>query len=1317
MEAPVSSASDAAPSREPEERSGHRGSGARRQLSWLLSGIFLFIAATVAAFLQPPNPDPYALRHGLWSWFASPIERNAPWRVPSVGSNSERVFFVNDRRGWAVCASGTILSTSDGGQHWTAQSSGTTQSLNSVHFADSIHGWTVGDSGTILSTGDGGQHWTAQSSGTTQGLMSTYFTDSTHGWAVGIKGTILSTTDGGQHWTAQSSSTTQSFNSVHFADSSHGWAVGASGTILSTSDGGQHWTAQSSGTTQSLFDAHFADATNGWTVGNNGTILSTIDGGQHWTAQGSGTTQNLTSVHFADSSHGWAVGTSGTILSTIDGGQHWTAQNSSTTQTLISVQFTNSTHGWVVSFSGMICSTSDGGQHWTVQSSGMTHILNSVQFADSTHGWAVGSSGTILSTSDGGQYWTSQSSGTTQSLFDAHFADATKGWTVGNNGTILSTSDGGQHWTAQSSGTTQSLNSAHFADSIHGWAVGDSGTILSTIDGGQHWTAQSSGTTQGLMSTYFADSTHGWVVGWSGTILSTSDGGQHWTAQSSGTTQGLYSVQFADSIHGWAVGASGTILSTGDGGQHWTSQSSGTKQRLLDAHFADSTDGWTVGTSGTILSTSNGGHQWTAHGSGTTQDLNSVHFADSIHGWTVGDSGTILSTGDGGQRWINQIAPPTRYPAPWYYAAIVASLFLCWPSFAPVVLTPPVGAANRQITDNPIGPGDFDALGLGEIALGLSQFFRNWDTRPPLTVAVLGDWGQGKSSLMRLLAADLKKNGVSPVWFNAWHYQQEDHLLAYLMEAIRKQAVPRLMTLEGLRFRARLLGIRSARGRWTLGMLVVVAAFCAGVSIFHPEAAHNLTEWLGQLAEFREKQQPGAVRTIFDFLGQLTGHSVALAIRVGPFLLLAAQIWKSLNAFSVKPAAMIKEASSAASINDLSAKTSLRGEFARQFADAVKALEPYRLVIFIDDLDRCNPASVTQILEAVNFLVTAGECFVVLGLAIDKVEASVGLSFKDIADELGAGDDGKRTRKEYAQQYLRKLINLEVRVPIPTKEQREVLLTEGGPEAKPRPQSYADRLSRFLSRAKPLGWVAATIFFALGAFWLGRGWNLGSAPASAVPAEQISNPIPPPGTVGPTIGPGLSNPPPKESSEAGVFVPGQDEIHRVTWLPVVTGFLFLCFSVWVVTRRPIEIIRDSDDFNDALKLWEPVIGHQFQTPRELKRFVNRVRYVAMRWRRPVSRKTLGEGAIDWVGRLVARLRHRAPVVALDTDAAKSTDEDFEASVVAMAAVDGLGGETFLARAGDSDLPPLVKISREHVDRFGGLDWERYREITAEMKAN
>ena len=74
--------------------------------------------------------------------------------------------------------------------------------------------------------------------------------------------------------------------------------------------------------------------------------------------------------------------------------------------------------------------------------------------------------------------------------------------------------------------------------------------------------------------------------------------------------------------------------------------------------------------------------------------------------------------------------------------------------------------------------------------MGLSRFLRNENTIPPLTVAVTGPWGTGKSSLMNLAKADLEEYGFRPVWFNAWHHQKEEHLLASLLQNIKLQAIP-----------------------------------------------------------------------------------------------------------------------------------------------------------------------------------------------------------------------------------------------------------------------------------------------------------------------------------------------------------------------------------------------------------------------------------------------------------------------------------------------------------------------------------------------
>src|SRR5215211_4895648 len=111
----------------------------------------------------------------------------------------------------------------------------------------------VGDYGTIVRTTDGGNNWTIQSSGTTQTLWAVSFTDSSNGTAVGEGGTILRTTDGGNTWGSHASGTTLQLRGVSFTDPTNGTSVGEGGTILRTTDGGNSWLPQSSGTLNNLF--------------------------------------------------------------------------------------------------------------------------------------------------------------------------------------------------------------------------------------------------------------------------------------------------------------------------------------------------------------------------------------------------------------------------------------------------------------------------------------------------------------------------------------------------------------------------------------------------------------------------------------------------------------------------------------------------------------------------------------------------------------------------------------------------------------------------------------------------------------------------------------------------------------------------------------------------------------------------------------------------------------------------------------------------------------------------------------------------------
>jgi hypothetical protein len=174
---------------------------------------------------------------------------------------------------------GRIIITTNGGNNWTSQTSGTSEMLLSVHFTNQNTGWTVGSGGTILKTTNGGENWTSQTSGTIEWLWSVHFTDQNTGWVVGNMGIILKTTDGGTGWTPQTSGASNWLCSVHFTNQNTGWAVGRGGKILNTSNGGENWTSQTSGTPNYLYSVHFTDNNTGWVVGEYGTILHTTNGG------------------------------------------------------------------------------------------------------------------------------------------------------------------------------------------------------------------------------------------------------------------------------------------------------------------------------------------------------------------------------------------------------------------------------------------------------------------------------------------------------------------------------------------------------------------------------------------------------------------------------------------------------------------------------------------------------------------------------------------------------------------------------------------------------------------------------------------------------------------------------------------------------------------------------------------------------------------------------------------------------------------------------------------------------------------------------
>jgi photosystem II stability/assembly factor-like uncharacterized protein len=309
------------------------------------------------------------------------------------------------------------------------------------------------------------------------------------------------------------------------------------------------------------------------------------------------------------------------------------------------------------------------------------------------------------------------------------------------------------------------------------WAVGFAGLILKSTDGGESWAQKDSGTQQplyGVLAT--SDGRTLWAMREGGPILTSTDGGEHWTQTSGERDQNLKAVAnvFTNQTL-WTVADGGMIVNSANGGESLTQKSSETRHFLESG--AASSDGrtlWVVGYGGAIMKSTDGGQHWAQKSSGTHQQLNGVAaISDGQTVWAVGLYGTILKSTDGGEHWNWQ--GYKRYPAHWLYLASALCLAgMTWGVW-PIAVAPVQRIEELANSDAPAERLEDDLLGRAALVKRLSRFIRNPATAAPLVLSLQAPWGVGKTSVMKMLQNDLRRNSSAyTVWFNAWHHQTED---------------------------------------------------------------------------------------------------------------------------------------------------------------------------------------------------------------------------------------------------------------------------------------------------------------------------------------------------------------------------------------------------------------------------------------------------------------------------------------------------------------------------------------------------------------
>jgi len=292
----------------------------------------------------------------------------------------------------------------------------------------------------------------------------------------------------------------------------------------------------------------------------------------------------------------------------------------------------------------------------------------------------------------------------------------------------------------------------------------------------------------------------------------------------------------------------------------------------------------------------------------------------------------------------------------------------------------------RVITDQPTGP---DKLNFSRYADAFADLIANPEMNTPITIGVYGKWGSGKSFLMGKIKDAIKKPRAKWRWydargilqqfgakkpeldihvvdFNAWVYSGSEHLWASLVTHLYRDIEKHFGA------KAYWMRLKNALRRFLPKLLEVIVYYTI----------------LGFLLSLLLNFKPS---TSFIEILRLAISAFAGLIVGGIALSSLPVLWKALRDFSDN--LLLSRANKLQGLairpdfrNQIGIMADIKDEikFIRQLLMKGKGGKPTRLVLFIDDLDRCEHKKAVEVLQAIMLLLADedGSPFVIV-LGID----------------------------------------------------------------------------------------------------------------------------------------------------------------------------------------------------------------------------------------------------------------------------------------------------------------------------------------------
>ena len=261
----------------------------------------------------------------------------------------------------------------------------------------------------------------------------------------------------------------------------------------------------------------------------------------------------------------------------------------------------------------------------------------------------------------------------------------------------------------------------------------------------------------------------------------------------------------------------------------------------------------------------------------------------------------------------------------------------------------------------------------------------------PITIGVFGDWGSGKSSVLQIVKEEFEKDDDKDslcIYFNGWTFEGYDDAKAALLNSILKELEDNKKISAELKDTIK----EKAKKLWKsidwmrgAGMVMknvalpaVSAYFSGGLSLV-PFAYQKMIEWGDSPEKIIEKLQSEEGKEIFK--------------------------------------AFVKEGK-----EEDKNSTNAVAEFRKDFSDLLAATNFKRLVVIIDDLDRCSPERIIENLEAIKLFLNVPKTAFLIGADPRIVKYAIEHKYKNNKE---IEEDNNRIVID----YLEKLIQLPYSLP------------------------------------------------------------------------------------------------------------------------------------------------------------------------------------------------------------------------------------------------------------------------------------------------